>query len=404
MKANILFLSPWFPYPPDNGAKLRISNLLAALCDQHRVTLIAAYDPSSETHSTAKLEEICESVEAIPWRLHPPLGAQRLLSYVNPRPGWALFEPSPLVRQAIEDHVRSGRYDLVVACELSMAVYAESFGRVPALLEDVELGGYRRALDREQPIGQRVRGRAYWWKFVRALETLSDRFCACTVPSEIERQLLKDTAPRFGAVEVIPNCVDYGSYQSVQGTSRSGTLIYTGSLTFSANHEAMTFFLQKVYPLITRELPDIQLRITGRRGNRPLPVDPTDRRVVLTGFVDDVRPLIAESWVSIAPLLTGGGTRLKILEAMALGTPVVSTSKGAEGLAAENERHLMIADRPEDFASAVVRMCRDEGLAARLSTQARQLVAEHYDWSAVTPRFLELVERAANGSCAHRHA
>lgn len=400
MKRNILFLSPWFPYPQDNGSKLRISNLLAALCEQHNVTLIAAYDPSSQERNTAKLEEVCERVVAIPWRPQSPLGVQRYLSYLDPRPEWALFEPSPLVRQAIEEQVESGRYDLVVACELSMALYAEHFGRAPALLEDIELGGYQRAFASDQPLGGRVRGRVYWWKLARSLEALSDRFCACTVPSEAEKQLVQATVPRLLSVEVIPNCVDYESYQSVREPLQPNKLIFSGSLTFPANYEAVTFFLRDVFPLIERELPDIELRITGKHGNLPLPIDASDGRVVLTGYVDDVRPLIAESWVSVVPLLAGGGTRLKILEAMALGTPVVSTSKGAEGLTAESGRHLIVVDRPEEFAAAVVRLCRDERQRAQLSAQARRFVAEHYDWSAVTPRFVALVEQAASGLCS----
>jgi glycosyltransferase involved in cell wall biosynthesis len=136
----------------------------------------------------------------------------------------------------------------------------------------------------------------------------------------------------------------------------------------------------------------VQLAITGDHGNLPLP---QASNITLTGRVKDVRPLIASSWISLAPIFEGGGTRLKILEAMALGTPVVATSKGAEGLDFEVGRHLFVADAPRDFADAVCRLLKDPGLRRRLSEQASRLVTEKYNWSAVMPRFLSLVERVA---------
>jgi glycosyltransferase involved in cell wall biosynthesis len=136
----------------------------------------------------------------------------------------------------------------------------------------------------------------------------------------------------------------------------------------------------------------VQFTITGDHANLPLP--PADR-VTLTGFVDDVRPLIAAAGVSVVPLRVGGGTRLKILEAMALRTPVVTTSKGAEGLDVQPGEHLLIADTPEAFAAASLRLLQEPGLRQRLADNAYRLVAEKYDWAVTMPRFLELVERVA---------
>jgi glycosyltransferase involved in cell wall biosynthesis len=154
----------------------------------------------------------------------------------------------------------------------------------------------------------------------------------------------------------------------------------------------MTWFLQEVYPRIRAQAPDVSLTITGDHAGLPLP--PADH-VTLTGFVDDVRPLIAAAWVSLVPLRVGGGTRLKILEAMALGTPVVATSKGAEGLDAQHGEHLLIANGPEAFAESVIRLLQEPGLRRRMADNAYQLVQEKYDMAALMPRFLDLVERVA---------
>jgi glycosyltransferase involved in cell wall biosynthesis len=114
--------------------------------------------------------------------------------------------------------------------------------------------------------------------------------------------------------------------------------------------------------------------------------------MTLTGFVDDVRPLIARSWASIVPLHTGGGTRLKILEAMALRTPVIATSKGAEGLDVQSGKHLLIADTPETFVQQVVRLLRQPQLRENLAEEAYALVREKYDWQVIMPHFLNLIE------------
>jgi polysaccharide biosynthesis protein PslH len=154
----------------------------------------------------------------------------------------------------------------------------------------------------------------------------------------------------------------------------------------------MVWFLHEVYPHIQAKIPDIHLIITGNHANRSLP---SASNVTLTGYVDDIRPLIARSWISVVPLHTGGGTRLKILEAMSLRTPVVTTPKGAEGLDVQAGQHLLIADTPEAFAQAVVRLLQDPALRRQLASDAYQLVREKYDWMVIMPHFLELVERAA---------
>jgi glycosyltransferase involved in cell wall biosynthesis len=319
------------------------------------------------------------------------LGLRRALSFLHPTPEWVIVEPSPSMRRAIEKEARSNQQDLVVASELGTAIYAQAFGGLPAILDDVELGACRSLCNSDKPLLRRIRGHAHWWKRKRAVRSLMKNFQACTVVSETERQLLKDVVPLFENIELVPNCIDYSGYLPVQAVPEPHSMIFSGSLTFPANYEGMHWFLREVYPRVEQAMPDVQLRITGRHGNLPLPVGSSDTRIRLTGYIEDVRPMIAGSWISIVPLLSGGGTRLKILEAMALGTPVVSTTKGAEGLDVESGRHLLIADRPADFAAAILRVCGDSSLRAQLAKEARKLVVQRYDWSATMPKYLQLL-------------
>jgi glycosyltransferase involved in cell wall biosynthesis len=294
--------------------------------------------------------------------------------------------------QQIEEVLSAQNYDLVIASEWAMAVYGQNIRNHPALLEDVELGVIYEQFANTTSLWPRLRYGLTWTKHRRHLAQTLPCFRACTVVSEQDRKLLSRVAPTRTPIHIIPNCIQLADYQTYED-ARPNTLIFTGPFQYHANYDAMVWFLREVYPHIQAQIPDVHLSITGKHTNLPLP---SAHNVTLTGFVDQIQPLIARAWISLAPIRIGGGTRLKILEAMALGTPVVATSKGAEGLNVENDVHLLIADTAEAFAEAVIRLLQNPGLRQRLAANARQIVREMYDWDTVMPRFLSLVEHIAH--------
>jgi glycosyltransferase involved in cell wall biosynthesis len=209
------------------------------------------------------------------------------------------------------------------------------------------------------------------------------------VVSAQEKKLLQSAVPEAHKVLVIPNCMQLQDYAGVTAVPDPDSLIYTGSFRYDVNYEAMEWFVREVFPLILLDYPQAALTITGDPAGKPLPAA---KNVTQTGVVADVRPLVAAARVALAPLQTGGGTRLKILEAMALRTPVVSTSKGAEGLDAQPGEQLLVADRPRDFADAVLRLLQDDDLHRRIAEGGFTLVSQKFNWDAVLPEFLRLVE------------
>jgi glycosyltransferase involved in cell wall biosynthesis len=281
---------------------------------------------------------------------------------------------------------------VIIASEIDMAIYSKYFCHLPAILDELQIGvPYQKSTQTTSP-GLRFRNSLTWMKHRRYVASILKNFQTCVVASGQERQLLSQIVPDYQSIEVVPNCVNLAEYHINHELTQPNSLIFTGSFRFSANYEAMLWFLSEVYPHIQNQVPNVHLTITGDHANLPLP--PADN-LTLAGFVDDVKPLIASSWVSLAPLRIGGGTRLKILEAMALGTPVVATSKGAEGLDVTPGEHLLIADTPEDFSTATIRLLTEPGLRQRLAANAYRLVSEKYDWDAVMPQFLSLVDRVA---------
>lgn len=389
---RILFLSRWFPYPANNGSKLRIYHLLAGLAKEHELTLLSFYEPDEPAPDESGLSKYCQQIETVPWKAYAPKSWRAVRGFFSTWPRSLLDTFSLDMVEKIQEALAQNSYDLVIASQVDMAIYANFMQGLPAIFEEAEVGIlYEKYVLSKSP-WERLRHGLTWMKHRRFLNSILRHYRACSVVSERERQLLASAGIDEEKIEVIPNCVDLQGYANIQETPVPRSLIFTGSFRYQPNYEAMVWFLEQVYERLQDKFPDVQLTITGDHAGLPLP---TREGVHLSGYVDDIRPLVARSWCCVVPLQTGGGTRLKILEAMALGTPVVATSKGSEGLDVQNGVHLLLADDPVAYAEAVACILADAGLRERIVCKARQLVSAQYDWAGVMPRLLNLVRRAS---------
>ncbi len=388
---NILFLSNWYPFPPTNGSELRISNLCAGLAEHHDVTLLAFRGADDRDQGQEAVSRV--NVKSLPRRAYDPASIRALTGFASRVPRALLDTYVPEMDSLIRSELNSNRYDVVIASELKMASYYPAFQDHPSIFEDLEVGIYHSKRESAGHLLGRWRHRLSWFKLRAYLQRAVSRFDLTTVVSGEEREHLMGFLPGGPWIEVVPNGVDVSRYREVHTADPAApTLISAGSMTYAPNYDAMAWFVSEILPTIRREIPSVKLLITGNPGERPLP---NSEGVELTGYVDDVRPLIASAEVSVVPLRLGGGTRLKILEAMALGTAVVSTAKGAEGLELESGHHLVIADEPQEFAQAVIRLLEDEEFRKELTSNACRVVAAKYDWSVILPRFVELVEEVS---------
>ena len=386
---KILFLSRWFPYPMNNGSKIRIYNLLRGLSQHHDVTLLSYADQPGVSSETPEVREISSKVVVVPWKEFDPNTISARLAILSLKPRSIVDTFSPEMAQAITKILNEQTYDLIIASQLQMAAYYPYFQGVPAIFEEFEIGLFHdRAFSPDGKI--RFRQALTWFKLRIYFFQLLNAFQACTVASEQERQLLVRNFPGFKKqVAIIPNCLNLDEYQGFRVDKKPNTLIFSGPFKYRVNYDAMLWFVGEVFPLILEQIPDTQLIITGDHANLPMP---STQNITLSGYVDDIKSLIASCSISIAPLLSGGGTRLKILEAMALGTPVVATSKGAEGLDARSGDHLLVADSAHEFAESVIKLLKDGGESQKLISNAQQLVRRDYDWTAVFAVYLEMVE------------
>jgi glycosyltransferase involved in cell wall biosynthesis len=392
---RVLFLSAWYPYPADNGVRIRILNVLRQLAaDNHEITLLSFARRPLTGDALAAVRWLCSDVRVVPYVAFQPGRLRAVVGLFSAQPRSFIDTYSPSMADLVRAECAAKRYDLIIASTIEMAPYALLAKGVPRILEEVELATIReQAL--QGPFVRRARYGLTWYKTARFVRQLVERFDACTVVSPQEHRLLAGVAPEYRHIAVVPNGVDLEGYPANLGIPEPDTLIHSGALSYRPNYDAVDHFLREVFPLIRRQRPTVTVRITGSTDGLDLRALPDAPGTIFTGYLPDIRPAVAQSWVSVVPLRIGGGTRLKILEAMALGTPVVSTPKGAEGLDVRHGEHLLIADTPEAFAAAVLQVLADRSLRAQLAAGGRRLVEERYGWQRIGQGLRALVRKTA---------
>jgi len=389
---RILFLSRWLPYPADNGSKLRIFNLLRQLSATHDIDLVALDDSGAGSVAPAPLRALCASCQVVPYRAFRPNGPRAIAGAFSSKPRFLVDTNRTEVADCVARVVQAHAPDMVLASQLDMVPYALAMQGTPRVLEELEVSRYLDAVRRAQGPRRRIRAALTWWKLSQYLRRTLPKFALCTVVSGQEAANARRAVPGYERFAVVPNAVDLDTYAGDFGRVEPDTLVFTGALTYEPNLDAARYLADEIVPKVLEHVPGARLRISGRAPDDGLRHLSNRPGVELTGHVPDIRPLLARSAVSVVPIRSGGGTRLKILEAMALGTPVVATSKGAEGLEVHDGHDILLADDARSFADAVERVMRTPALRAGLADRGRELVASHYDWTVVGAQLRELIE------------
>jgi glycosyltransferase involved in cell wall biosynthesis len=380
---------------------MRNYNLIAGLARHHEVHLLSFGDPA-ESRGTP-LDELCRSVQVV----RPPRRSmrQRVMGlFFSCLPDMAQRLPSAQFRAALAVTLERVRPDVVEVEGIELAQYLfqaaqERAGQArPLLVYDDHNAEYvlqQRAFETDVRQPRRWIGAAYsfvQWQRLRGYERRACRAADRVVAvSETDAEALRRLVTGLEPV-VVPNGVDMAYYteavpplEAGKGPGQ-GDLVFTAKMDFRPNVDAVLWFAQEVLPLIRRESPETRFWVVGRDPHPRLEPLANDPAVVLTGWVEDVRPYIAGAGLYAIPLRIGGGTRLKVLEAMAMGKAIVSTSLGCEGFDLVPDQDLVIADTPADFCAAVLTLLKDAQRRARLGRAARRFAGSRYDWRMIVPR------------------
>lgn len=396
---RILFISWWWPYPADNGSKIRIYNLLRHLSQHYHVALLSfAEADEAQPEQVEHLRGFCESVEVIPKPHYDPAHLKALLGYFSRWPRSLVDTYSTEMEQAIRATAERQPLDLVIASELGNMRYLDVLPGLPGILEEAQVAIARSAVEQAGGPAARLRAEMTLTKTESAIRHLMARGAVVTTASETEEDFLRRLAPPETTIAVIPNGVDTQLHRPDPGLQpEANSLIYTGAVTFYANYDAVAYFVREVWPLVRQRIPDARFTVTGSTRDVDVSDLAAQPGVQFSGYLPSVADAVRQHWALVVPLLSGGGTRLKILEAMALGTPVISTRKGAEGIHARSGEHLLIADSAAEMADAVGRLLDDPALRARLSQAGRALVEQEYDWSVIGGQLVNVIEQTLAG-------
>ena len=399
---KILMLTPQFPYPPHQGTTIRNYNLITYLAGRHAVHLLSFGDPAQSQDTP--LQSVCRSVQVV----RPPQRAmrQRLAGlFLSRLPDMAQRLPSAQFRATLAATLEREAPDVVQVegIELAQYLFQAAASRTtgqqrPLLVFDDHNAEYvlqQRAFETDTRQPRRWIGAAYSFVQWQRLRSYERRACLAAdqvlAVSETDAAALRRLKADLSPI-VVPNGVDMAFYTApapaldAQRAPGPNDLVFTGKMDFRPNVDAVLWFVQEVLPLLRLSSPESRLWVVGQNPHPRLAVLAGHPEVVVTGRVEDVRPYIASAGVYVVPMRIGGGTRLKVLEAMAMGKAIVSTRLGCEGFDLVPDQELAIADTPADLAAAVLALLDDPDRRERMGRAARRFAGSRYDWSVIVPR------------------
>lgn len=395
---RILWLKTGPLHPLDTGGKIRTYNMLRELRKRNPLTYLSLWPAGTPESARQDAAEYSSAQIWIPWqdtpKGSPAFFADLAANFFLSRLPYALQKyRSSAWAQAMAQADASGQFDLIVCDFLTPGVVLFAEGRrprTPVLLfqHNVESLIWKRHFDTAQGTVKRLYMRGQWQRTVQQEGrycSLADKVCAV---SEDDARLLREEFKLTNVVGAVPTGVDLDFFQLSAAPRTPRSLVFLGSMDWMPNIDGCCWFADEIWPLVKRKFPDTTLTIVGRK---PVPkvqeLATRDASIRVTGTVDDVRPHLAAGEVMVVPLRVGGGTRIKIFEAMATGIPCVSTRIGAEGLPVNHGEHIALADTPADFAREICALFENPGRRQALGQNARTLVEQNFGWPSINAVF-----------------
>ena len=379
---KILHLLPYLPTPANFGGALRVYHILKHLVANHDVTVAGFCEHGDLEKFKTAFPELKGKMHLMHrwWEKYHRL--HQLRSFFTPHSYWYNWPKSKKFEQMVRRLVQEQSFDVIIS-EFPTMGHFDIPGSAIRILDahNVEFDNFRRmSMIKGDPLRKIFYTREYNKSYQEEVEAFN-RHDAIFVTSQRDGELIKQEAPTPDRY-VIPNGVEMSYFLPNKVTPDPYTMVFTGSMDYLPNNEGIMYFLEEIFPIIKNQVPQAKVYIVGKNPPQVLR-DYASDSVIITGFVDDVRPYVDRAQLFVVPLNMGSGTRLKVLEAFSMQKPVVSTSIGCEGLEVDDDIHLLVRDEPAAFAEAVIQLFEDQEHQQRLVTNGYQLVEEKYDWSVV---------------------
>lgn len=395
---KILWLKTELLHPVDKGGRIRTYQMLKELRKEHEITYLTLDDGSAAPDARDLSNEYCSNLITVPHSVAPKFSprfyAEIAGNLFSELPYFIAKYQSAAMRQKIEDVLAENAHDILVCDFLHPAINLPDEINIPTLLfqHNVEAMIWKRHYQVANNFGKRAYLRSQWHRAVAFEKQACSRFDAVVAVSKDDAEVFRSEYGH-GRVFDIGTGVDTDYFTPVNGDrTTKPNIVFTGSMDWLPNSDAVQWFIKEIFPLIKQEVPEATFTVVGRD---PFPeileLAKKDSSIKVTGRVDDVRPYMREAAVFVVPIRIGGGTRLKIFEAMAMGLPVVSTTIGAEGLPVTDGNEIVLRDSPDRFSRSVISLLQDRHIASKTAETACRVVRDKFGWSSIAKQFEDIV-------------
>ncbi|MFQ5706813.1 MAG: glycosyltransferase family 4 protein [bacterium] len=389
---NILFVSTENPYPPDHGHHIRTYNVLKGLAENNTIYFVGFAKNKAELKHKAAIEPLCASVDlfliASGWRFYLSL----FFNMFSSRPFITARYYKREAREKIREILSKREIDLAHVDLLHVSRFHRDLRSVPKVLvnHNVESLRFFRRLKTESSILKKLYFYLQYYKLRRYESQITRQFDCCVVVSDTDQQVIAGLSGSHNFA-VLPNGVDVEYFKANGTIPEPHSLIWVGSMLSPYNADAVDYFLRDILPEIKKEIADLKVGFVGAAPTKLLRDKAArDPNLRIHGYVEDVRPYMEQASVFIAPMRSGSGTKIKVLNALAMRMPVVTTPVGAEGIEAVAGESILIAEDALDFANKTITLLRDASLAEKLASNGRKVVEKFYDWKVIHAKTEEL--------------
>ena len=389
---RVLFVTPYVP----SHIRVRSFNLIKSLAKVHEISLVSLLIEDYERAMVKDIEQYCVSVDLVSlpkWRAY----LNCLLALPTPTPLRVAYYRSDAFTQRLKEVIRRQKIELVhgelikVVPALKPLLAEEN---IPILYDSVDCISW--FLQQKCESTQNLLKKAFVYQELQKMRRYEREelvnFHQLIITSESDRDQLNQLICQPRDIQVVSNCVDTGYFTPLPGPRIANSLVFCAKLDYFPNAQAILYFCQNVLPRVWKQFPHIRLTIVGNNPPQVVRALGKDERITVMGYVPDIRPYLGTASVALAPLLVAAGTQFKILEALAMSTPVVTTPRCSYTLGTQHGTHLLVAKDPQEYTDAIVKLVSDPLLAQRLGRMGRQFVVERYNWASATSTLNRLYE------------
>jgi sugar transferase (PEP-CTERM/EpsH1 system associated) len=389
---RILFATPYVP----SRIRVRPFNLIKSLATRHEITLVSLVVDDYERAMVRDIEEYCASIDLIPlskWQAY----ARCLLALPTLEPLRVAFYRTPAFAQRIKEVIRREKIDVVHGELIKVAPALRSVladGNIPALFDSVDCISWflQQQMETEHNLLKKAFVFSELLKMRRYESNALVDFDRVIITSAIDRDRLQQLMCRSTAVEVVSNCVDTDYFTPWHEQRKADSLVFCAKLDYFPNVQAILHFCKNSLPLVWQQRPQVRLTIVGNNPPEAVLALAADERITVTGYVPDTRPYLGTGSIALAPLMVAAGTQFKVLEALAMAVPTVTTPRCAHALGLEDGVHLLVAEEPREFAEAILKLLHDPAFGGQMGTAGRHFIIEHFSWANAAAKLEMLYE------------